>query len=57
MKKLLPCPGCGLVDEQCVRVVNVGRRERVQCICGWQGPAVDTIEEAAKAWNKRVSME
>jgi hypothetical protein len=51
---LKPCPGCGFVDEMCVKVMPAGRRDRVECICGWQGPAKPSRDEARDAWNLRT---
>ena len=53
--KLLPCPGCGLIDESIVRLVSFGRKDRVQCgMCGWQGPAESTEAAAIMGWNTRA---
>ena len=52
--KLLPCPGCGLGDSMCVKVMSHGRRDRAQCICGWQGPAETARKKAIAAWNTRT---
>jgi hypothetical protein len=53
-EKMEPCPGCGLVGERYVRVTRAGCRDRVECICGWQGSVKSSRDEARDAWNLRT---
>lgn len=53
-EELKPCPFCG--DGTDMRVIDQQGIAWVSCsACGTEGPAWDTAEQAATAWNRRTS--
>ncbi len=54
----LPCPFCGESELEIIESEFEDNQEgeglTVYCVCGVQGPAAKTEDEAALKWNSRV---